>query len=321
MHYGNPMVTAVIPTRNRPGLVLRAVRSALAQTYANIEVIVVVDGPDQATVSALETMQASDARLRILPLPQSVGACDTRNAGIKAARGEWIALLDDDDEWMPQKLEKQIALGERSSYSLPVISSRMVLRTPAIDRIWPRNKPFLPFADYAVLRTELLPGEGGLQTSTLVARSALFKSCLFTSGLPRHQELDWLIRAVDLPGVGLEFVPEPLSIWHVDRNRAAIGNSDDWRSSLKWVNQMRSHFSAESYASFVLERVGASASNQGDWRAFLPLLILAARKGRPTPVPLLFFLLRWIIPHHLRFPIWVMLEKRREHSETANVAT
>ncbi len=49
-----PLVTAVIPTRNRPELVLRAVRSALAQTYANLEVVVVIDGPDPSTVQALE---------------------------------------------------------------------------------------------------------------------------------------------------------------------------------------------------------------------------------------------------------------------------
>jgi len=321
MQNEKPLVTAVIPTRNRPELVLRAVRSALAQTYANIEVIVVIDGPDQATVSALEAVQASDARLCILPLPQSVGACDTRNAGIKAARGEWIALLDDDDEWFPEKLEKQIALGEQSLHRLPVITSRYVWRSPDIEQICPRSEPFLPIADYIMLRTELKPSERSLQTSTLVARSALFKSCLFTSRLPQYQDLDWIIRAFDQPGVGLEFVPEPLSIWYVDRNRAAIGNRADWQSSLKWINQMRSHFSAESYASFVLVYVGASASNQRDWRAFFPLLTLAVRKGKPTLVHLLIYFVRWMIPRNLRISIRTMFEKRGQHSDTAHITT
>lgn len=321
MQNEKPLVTAVIPTRNRPDLVLRAVRSALAQTYPNIEVIVVVDGPDQATVTALEAVRASDARLCILALPQSVGACDTRNAGIRAARGDWIALLDDDDEWFPEKLEKQIALGEQSSHRLPVITSRYVWRSPDIERIWPRSDPFLPIADYIMLRTELKPSERSLQTSTLVARSVLFKSCMFTSGLPQYQDLDWIIRAFDVPGTGLEFVPEPLSIWYVDGNRPAIGKRNNWRTSLTWINQMRSHLSAESYASFVLTYVGASASNQRDWRAFFPLLTVAVRKGKPTIIHLIIYFTRWMIPRNLRLSVRAMFGKRREHSDTAHAAT
>jgi glycosyltransferase involved in cell wall biosynthesis len=321
MQNETPMVTAVIPTRNRPVLVLRAVRSVLAQTYQNIEVIVVIDGPDQATVLALEAVQASEARLRILALPQSVGACDTRNAGINAAKGEWIALLDDDDEWLPEKLEKQIELGLSSSYRFPVVFSRFIWRSPDKECAWPLVDPFLPIADYHMLRRGFSAGEGTLQTSTWVGRTELFRICQFSSGLPRHQDLDWLIRAFELPGVGLEFVSEPLSIWYVDRNRAAIGNRDDWQSSLKWVNQVRQYFSAEAYASFVLIFVGASASNQGDWRAFLPLLTSAVRKGSPTLVHLLIYFLRWMIPRNMRISVRAMLEKRRERSVRAKVAT
>jgi len=315
-----PLVTAVIPTRNRPELVLRAVRSALSQTYANIEVIVVIDGPDPATVSALEAVQASDLRLRILPLPQSVGACDTRNAGINAAKGEWVALLDDDDEWMPEKLEKQMALGLNSSYPFPVLSSKVLWRAPGRECVWPRRQPFPPIADFIMLRTDLSQGEATLQTSTFAAPTALFRLCPFTSGLPRHQDADWLIRAFALPGVGLEFVPEALSVWHVDGSRSAITATSDWKSSLKWINQMRPHLSSESYASFVLVHVGASASNQGDWKAFWPLLTVAVREGRPKPLHLMIYFVRWMIRRNLRLSLRALFEKRRKNSESANMA-
>ena len=65
------LVSAVIPTRNRPQLVCRAVRSALSQTYVNLEVVVVVDGPDPATVAALEALQ--EPRLQIVALPEKCG--------------------------------------------------------------------------------------------------------------------------------------------------------------------------------------------------------------------------------------------------------
>src|SRR4051812_31292709 len=85
-----PLVTAVIPTRNRPELVTRAVRSALAQTYPRMEVVVVIDGPDAVTSSALELIH--DERLRVISLPQPVGGAEARNVGVQAAQGEWIGL-------------------------------------------------------------------------------------------------------------------------------------------------------------------------------------------------------------------------------------
>ena len=102
------LVSVVIPTRNRPQLACRAVSYALQQTYLNLEVIVVVDGPDPATVLALQSLQ--EPRLHILPLDENVGGSEARNVGARAALGEWIALLDDDDEWVPKKIERQMLL-------------------------------------------------------------------------------------------------------------------------------------------------------------------------------------------------------------------
>ena len=101
------IVSAVIPTRGRPELLQRAVRSALAQTLREIEVVVVIDGEDPVTSLALES-GSQDGRLRVIALAVSVGGSDARNRGVDAARGEWIAFLDDDDEWLPGKLQAQL---------------------------------------------------------------------------------------------------------------------------------------------------------------------------------------------------------------------
>src|ERR1700676_1259948 len=103
-----PLISAVIPTRNRPQLLTRAVYSALQQTYSNLEVIVVVDGTDSVTMEALARI--SDPRLRVIVLSQNQGGSNARNAGVQAALGEWIAFLDDDDQWMPNKTACQLAL-------------------------------------------------------------------------------------------------------------------------------------------------------------------------------------------------------------------
>src|SRR5688572_11583153 len=85
-------VSAIIPTRGRPELVVRAVRSALAQTYKDLEVIVVIDGPDPATEKTLE--QSADKRLKVIVLSDAIGAAQARNIGATSARGGWIAFLD-----------------------------------------------------------------------------------------------------------------------------------------------------------------------------------------------------------------------------------
>ena len=95
------LVSVVIPTLRRPKLVLRAVASVLNQTYEQIEVIVVVDGPDQATIDVLRTVK--DPRMQVVVNPRSLTAAGARNVGVDHARGEWIAFLDDDDEWLPAR--------------------------------------------------------------------------------------------------------------------------------------------------------------------------------------------------------------------------
>ncbi len=307
MQNRNPMVTVVIPTRNRPDLVGRAVRSALLQTITDLEVIVVIDGPDPSTVSVLEDIRSADARLRVLPLPQNVGGSDARNAGIEGAKGEWIALLDDDDEWIPKKLEKQLALGNDSSHRFPVISCQIIGRTPTADYIAPRTKPFLPFADYVWGRRSLFRGEGALYCPTLVGPTSLFRKCPFTSGLRRHQDWDWLIRAFDLPGVGLEFVSEPLVICHFEESRGSVSGTSDWRDSLNWVNKIQSYLAPETYAAFLLTNLGHSASKQGDWSAFAPLLVSAFRKGSPRTIHLAMYFGTWLIPMNFRQFIGGML--------------
>jgi glycosyltransferase involved in cell wall biosynthesis len=76
----NPLVSAVIPTHNRPQLVQRALRSALSQTYTNMEIIVVIDGPEPQTAKALEAFHSPS--LRIIALTRNVGQSEARNAGV-----------------------------------------------------------------------------------------------------------------------------------------------------------------------------------------------------------------------------------------------
>jgi len=101
----SPLVSVIIPTYNRYACVGRAIESVLSQTYAPYEIIVVDDGSTDSTMRLLETYAD---RIRVIH-QNNRGVSAARNTGIRTARGDYIALLDSDDCWLPQKLEKQAA--------------------------------------------------------------------------------------------------------------------------------------------------------------------------------------------------------------------
>ncbi len=101
-----PLITIVTPTHNRPDLLLRAVRSVLAQTYSNWELVIVDDASEEKMAEVLQDLLQQHTNIRVLRNEQSLGACATRNRGIAAAKGEYVAFLDDDDEYTPERLER-----------------------------------------------------------------------------------------------------------------------------------------------------------------------------------------------------------------------
>jgi glycosyltransferase involved in cell wall biosynthesis len=102
------LVSVVIPTCDRPDAVGRAVRSALAQTHRALDVVVVDDC--SSTPLVLPDELTSDARVSIVRLQERSGAGEARNVGVRASRGDLIAFLDDDDEWRPTKIERQLEI-------------------------------------------------------------------------------------------------------------------------------------------------------------------------------------------------------------------
>ena len=106
MMSATPLVSVILPTHNRAKLVTRAVSSVVGQTYRHLELIVIDDASTDDTPAALAAID--DPRVRVLRNEGNRGASATRNAGIRAARGELIAFHDDDDIWFARKLEKQV---------------------------------------------------------------------------------------------------------------------------------------------------------------------------------------------------------------------
>jgi glycosyltransferase involved in cell wall biosynthesis len=272
-----PEVSAIIPTRNRPQLVLEAVRSVLEQTLRDIEVIVVIDGPDPATEAALA--QCMDPRLRVMPLAESVGGSEVRNIGGLAAASPWVAFLDDDDVWSPRKLELQLAAVKASPHREVLSATRFRLhKEGSPDTCWPLR---FPAPGENLSEYFFCTSRNVFQTSTLMCRRETLEKTPFTVGLRRLQDWDWMLRVMARPDVGLVCVDEVLTTYYV--HDATISKAADWNSSLAWLRENRHLMSKRAYSCFLSKKCAADARRQkAPASAFLELLGESFRHGEPS---------------------------------------
>ena len=282
----HPIVSAVIPTRNRAELVCRAVRSVLSQTMHAIECIVVIDGPDAATLHALS--EILDSRLRIIALDENVGGCEARNVGARAARGEWVGLLDDDDEWLPHKIETQLATAEAATEPVTMVVSRYLDRGAGNDdlvrpHIFPRRGQ--PISEFLWCEVSCWGGIVGFpQTSTWLLRRDFLLSVPFRKGQKLLQDLDWLLRGYPDQQMRVAFVAEPLAIFHNDYSRQRVTKRIDWQYSRQWAILNRHLFTDKAFGFFlVIFCLNPAAQQAVAWPELKSLLREVRDYGRMTP--------------------------------------
>ena len=248
-----PLVSVVIPSRDAGPDLFRAIESVRKQTYPRTELIVVLDNA-RPSPQTLERLRGTVDKLVQTPAP--IGGSAARNRGISVATGEWIALLDDDDQWAETKLQRQMETADRlGSFTYPVISTRVVVQQGIEQRVWP-FKP-APTSDPLRISEYLFcvsgptrRGEGFIQTSTLLASKKLFQEVPFTENLRLHQDWDWLLRASAQSGFHLELIWEPLTIYHLNVKGTSVSQTKDWRPSYAWATGNRL-ISPRAYAYFL----------------------------------------------------------------------
>ena len=179
-------MSVVIPTYNRAQMVPRAVRSVLAQDYPDLEVIVVDDGSTDDTADVIDDF----ATVRYIRLGQNRGGAAARNAGVEAGRGEFVAFLDSDDEWLPTKTSRQVQLMLKSP-STGAVYCRHFAHDDATDT---RSQRFPPLYTGSI-RPQLLSGKCPPTVSLfLVRRDALEEVGGFDESLAGFQDTDLWIR-------------------------------------------------------------------------------------------------------------------------------
>jgi glycosyltransferase involved in cell wall biosynthesis len=292
-----PSISVVIPTLRRPKLLLRALNSVFAQTYGPIDVVVVVDGPDPETVAALQSV--SDPRLQVIVNERSLTAAGARNAGVALAQGEWIAFLDDDDEWLPRKLEKQIAFAEAVCAEFVICLSRVI--TPLATYVWPETvyNNETRVDEYLFDRKTAFSGSSFIQTSSYLIKRETFLRSPFRIDTP-HDDWDFVLRQSKLYKVKIETVPEVLTILYMEEHRPSLSTSSKWRASLDWLDSVRPMLTRRAYSGFCLGVVGPRAAEERAYSAAFLLLAKAFKSGAPRLSHLAAFLVFWTLPQNTR---------------------
>jgi GT2 family glycosyltransferase len=202
-----PLVSIIIPTHNRAGLVIRAVTSVLEQTSADLECIVVDDASTDGTEAAVSAI--GDARLRYLKNTANAGAPASRNRGIREARGRYVALLDDDDEWLPEKLDKQLRLFDKTPDCVGLIYSGFYYVSGESGKIISTFHPAHKGAVYPDLLKGCILGS----PTPLIKKECFEQAGGFDESLPGCQDWDMWLRIAKV--CDFEFIAEPLARHYV----------------------------------------------------------------------------------------------------------
>jgi glycosyltransferase involved in cell wall biosynthesis len=277
-------LTAIVPTSGRRDSVAAAVASALAQRDCEIAVNVVGDRTTIAEIGQRLGSLVDDARVTVRVLPASArGANSARNFGAHTADTEWLAFLDDDDTWHPDKVSTSLAAAPVGVTKV-ILSHRFVARTRERDYVWPRfaPEPSVHLSEYLFCRRGLFDGDGHLQTSALVTRRDLVVETPFREDLARHQDHDWVLRCVYEAGATVKMIPDVLSVYAMSApGDSAIGGQGRWRERWEWASSNRHLFSARGYAGFLTSFGVFAAVADGDRKAAWFLVREACRRGRP----------------------------------------
>jgi len=210
----NLIVSVIIPTYNRAEMVKRAIKSVFKQTYKNFEVIIVDDGSTDNTEAVIQKMRERNRRTRYIKHKKNRGGTAARNTGIKNARGKYIAFLDSDDEWLPEKLEKQMKMLQGSPTEVGVNYS-------ALWKIRGNKRFYFPspkiFACDGYIHNIILEGNSYIGTPcSLVKKQVFEKVGMFDEKLAACQETELWIRVSKY--YHFQFIDEPLVISYTEKD-------------------------------------------------------------------------------------------------------
>lgn len=290
-----PLVSIVVPMFNAALTIERALRSIEAQSYPNWEAIFIDDASEDEGARYVAAAASRDLRIRLIRLDLNGGPARARNLGISACRGELVAFLDADDEWLPEKLARQVApFGADTGLSLVVADMQVTdVAGAASSSVYARQAPVQGAEAWRTLL-----GSSFVATSVAVTRRDLLESVGgFDPDLIVGEDQDLFIRLA-LAG-RVQALAEPLAVYHWMSHSYSTGHAARQardvlgmvhrhldRLADKLSRRERRDILARRY-----ERLGRNLVDAGAWLAGMQLLLGAALSGR-APLHNLFLPLR-----------------------------
>jgi len=226
----NPKISIIIPTYNQASLLPRAIKSVLNQTFKDFELIIVDDGSTDDTKMIVDSFSKNDFRIKYIWQKNSGSPSKPRNTGIKHSRGMYICLLDSDDQWLAEKIEKQIKLFENSKKHLGLVSCNTLI----IDEKSNKTRRYI-IPRYRKTLEKLLSSNFIFGPSSVMIPKKIFDDIgLFDENFKYTDDYDMWIRISQK--YNFDFVPEFLLKYYIhDSSITRTLNYLDKVNDLKYI--------------------------------------------------------------------------------------
>ena len=227
------LVSAIVTTYKRESvLVCRAVESILNQTYGNIEIIVVDDNKEEDKIKQnlkIEMLKYGE-KVHYVEHEKNMGACAARNSGLKVAKGEFVAFLDDDDEWLPQKIEKQLKKFNDEKVALVYCNYTFVH-----DKTGTKQHTKKPCYEGNIYDSLILTNYIGSTSFPLIRKKSIDAIGGFDLLMKSAQDYDvWLRLSKQFE---VKFVDESLGLYHIHEEERISTNKQNKIDGVERLNQ------------------------------------------------------------------------------------
>jgi len=243
-----PLVSIVIPTYNRADLIGRTITSALAQSWQNLEIIIVDDASTDDTRAVIQAI--ADPRVRYVGLEKNSGPSTARNTGVEQARGRFISFLDSDDEWRPEKMARQVAalVQQTNPDNVVCYTQALIVQNDGTRLLPTREKR----TDESVGDYVICGRHGLIHTSSLM----LSRTLALANPFPVDQKIfeDWdLFLRLEEKDVQWLYLDEPLITWNNDAREGRLTSSKHDGSA--WLNAHRHYLSKKAQQAFTIKGI------------------------------------------------------------------
>jgi glycosyltransferase involved in cell wall biosynthesis len=236
-------ISVILPVYNQAAYVAWAIDSVVAQTYVEWQLLIVNDGSTDDSLRICRKF--NDPRIQIIEI-NHLGVSAARNAGMRVATGEYLAFLDADDVWLPNKLMKHVQHLEQAptvgvSYSASALIDSIGNQLPRVSR------QFCSHVDPAIvlLANPLMNGSSAVMRKQVALDFALGEGCFFDQSLNQGEDLEFWIRCLCKTQWEIRGLEEPLTLYRIHSDSASSGfvrKIEEYSKMLKQINAYAPEF-------------------------------------------------------------------------------